>query len=110
MLYVYEKKAFNVLSFFYHLFVVYVLVLIMLYGYFLTHFNDMQGTIHVQIGEEHYTWSCVTSAVQNIVVGNMWVDSYGEMRIENHTNGGYVSLEFKPYSYFGSREVGVVEV
>lgn len=64
----------------------------------------------MEIGEDHYSWSCVTSAVNNIVVGSMWIDSYGEMRIANHNGGAHAILDFKPYSYFGGREVGMVEV
>eukprot|EP00123_Amoebidium_parasiticum_P016706 comp23550_c0_seq2/m.39764 comp23550_c0_seq2/g.39764 ORF comp23550_c0_seq2/g.39764 comp23550_c0_seq2/m.39764 type:complete len:735 (-) comp23550_c0_seq2:217-2421(-) len=67
------------------------------------------GTIHVLIGDEHYTWDCVTSVVNNLVVGTLWVDQYGPMTIKNHKTGACAKLNFKAYSYFGSSEVGAVD-
>ncbi|XP_055861522.1 oxysterol-binding protein 1-like isoform X2 [Biomphalaria glabrata] len=51
----------------------------------------------------HYTWRKVTTTVNNIIVGKLWVDNHGEMDITNHTNGDKCHLKYSAYSYF-SRE------
>jgi len=51
----------------------------------------------------HYTWRKVTTTVNNIIVGRLWVDNHGEMDIKNHTTGDNCHLKFFAYSYF-SRE------
>ena len=37
-----------------------------------------------------------------LVLGKIWVDTYGELVIENHTNGWKTVLEFVPCGYFGA--------
>lgn len=51
----------------------------------------------------HYTWRKVTTTVNNIIVGRLWVDNHGEMDIKNHTTGDNCHLKYFAYSYF-SRE------
>ncbi|BFZ04680.1 hypothetical protein BsWGS_07718 [Bradybaena similaris] len=51
----------------------------------------------------HYTWRKVTTTVNNIIVGKLWVDNHGEMDITNHLNGDKCHLKYSAYSYF-SRE------
>ncbi|XP_012942512.2 oxysterol-binding protein 1, partial [Aplysia californica] len=51
----------------------------------------------------HYTWRKVTTTVNNIIVGKLWVDNHGEMDITNHHNGDKCHLKYSAYSYF-SRE------
>jgi len=51
----------------------------------------------------HYTWRKVTTTVNNIIVGRLWVDNHGEMDIKNHTTGDNCHLKYYAYSYF-SRE------
>ena len=46
----------------------------------------------------------MTTTVNNIIVGRLWVDNHGEMDIKNHTTGDNCHLKFFAYSYF-SREV-----
>lgn len=52
-----------------------------------------------------YTWRKVTTTVQNIIVGKLWVDHTGEMEIIGSKNarGIRCHLNYIPYSYF-SRE------
>jgi len=52
----------------------------------------------------HYTWRKVSTTVNNIIVGRLWVDNHGEMDIKNHTTGDNCHLKFTAYSYF-SREL-----
>lgn len=52
----------------------------------------------------HYTWRKVTTTVHNIIVGKLWVDNHGEMRIVNHHTGDTCLLNLHPYSYF-SRDI-----
>jgi hypothetical protein len=52
----------------------------------------------------HYTWRKVTTTVNNIIVGRLWVDNHGDMDIKNHKTGDNCHLKYYAYSYF-SREV-----
>ncbi|KAL5275309.1 OSBP family protein [Megaselia abdita] len=49
-----------------------------------------------------YTWRKVTTTVQNIIVGKLWVDHTGEMEIlgANKASGIKCHLTYIPYSYF----------
>ncbi|KAH8311753.1 hypothetical protein KR044_007897, partial [Drosophila immigrans] len=53
-----------------------------------------------------YSWRKVTTTVNNIIVGKLWVDQHGEMEIKgsNAAEGIKCILNFVPYSYF-SREI-----
>ncbi|EDW16470.1 oxysterol-binding protein 1 [Drosophila mojavensis] len=53
-----------------------------------------------------YSWRKVTTTVNNIIVGKIWVDQHGTMEIvgSNAAHGNKCILNYKPYSYF-SREV-----
>jgi len=66
----------------------------------------MSGIAHLLFPSSgnHYTWRKVTTTVNNIIVGRLWVDNHGEMDIKNHTTGDNCHLKFYAYSYF-SREV-----
>lgn len=53
-----------------------------------------------------YSWRKVTTTVNNIIVGKLWVDQHGEMEIigSNAARGYKCILNYIPYSYF-SKEV-----
>ena len=60
---------------------------------------------HLEFSDgNHYTWRKVTTTVHNIIVGKLWVDNHGEMKIINHKTGDTCHLTFHPYSYF-SRDI-----
>ncbi|KAI0221442.1 hypothetical protein L0F63_001893, partial [Massospora cicadina] len=44
--------------------------------------------------EEHYSWTKVTSAMNNIIIGTMYIEHYGDMVIKNHTTGVSCTLTF----------------
>lgn len=44
---------------------------------------------------EHYSYKKVTTCVNNLIYGKLWVDHYGEMVIRNHGNGETAVLNFK---------------
>jgi len=48
----------------------------------------------------HFTWRKVTTLVNNIIVGKLWIDNVGEMEIINHTTKDVCKLKYFPYSYF----------
>uniref|UniRef100_A0A1B0BDE1 Uncharacterized protein n=1 Tax=Glossina palpalis gambiensis TaxID=67801 RepID=A0A1B0BDE1_9MUSC len=52
-----------------------------------------------------YTWHKVTTTVNNIIVGKLWVDQHGDTEIVglNSSSGIKCILKYIPYSYF-SRE------
>lgn len=56
--------------------------------------------------DRKYTWRKVTTTVNNIIVGKLWVDQHGDMEIKglNEASGFKCILKYIPYSYF-SREV-----
>ncbi|XP_065663146.1 oxysterol-binding protein 1 isoform X2 [Hydra vulgaris] len=64
------------------------------------------GTAHCKFAKSgnHYTWKKVTTTVNNIIVGKLWIDQSGEMDIINHTTGEKCNLKYHSYSYF-SRDV-----
>ncbi|XP_037946907.1 oxysterol-binding protein 1 isoform X2 [Teleopsis dalmanni] len=52
-----------------------------------------------------YTWHKVTTTVNNIIVGKLWVDHHGEMEMKGLKSAAGINARIKyiPYSYF-SRE------
>ncbi|CAF0862198.1 unnamed protein product [Adineta steineri] len=48
----------------------------------------------------HFTWKKVTTLVNNIIVGKLWIDNVGEMDIINHTTKDVCKLKYFQYSYF----------
>ncbi|XP_034660371.1 oxysterol-binding protein 1 [Drosophila subobscura] len=66
------------------------------------------GGAYVQFPQSgnRYSWHKVTTTVNNIIVGRLWVDQHGEMEIigSHASQGNKCILNFIPYSYF-SREV-----
>lgn len=57
---------------------------------------------------EVYTWNNVNSCVHNIIVGQLWIEQYGQIELTNHTTGDYSVIHFKPGGWFG-KEVNKVE-
>eukprot|EP01134_Creolimax_fragrantissima_P000779 CFRG0779T1 len=51
---------------------------------------------------EKYTWTKVTTCVNNIIIGKLWIDQYGDMVIKSHTTKDIAKLKFIPYSYFSN--------
>ncbi|KAG0324174.1 hypothetical protein BGZ99_002137 [Dissophora globulifera] len=50
---------------------------------------------------EHYSWTKVTTCVQNLIVGTPWIDNYGDMIITNHRTGETCKLTFKARGWRG---------
>ncbi|CAG5123373.1 unnamed protein product [Candidula unifasciata] len=50
----------------------------------------------------HYTWRKVTTTVNNIIMGKLWMDNHGEMDIANYTTGDKCHLKYYPHSYFSN--------
>lgn len=50
--------------------------------------------------DEYYTWSNPKCSVHNIVVGKLWMEQHGVMKIVNHKTGERCVVTFKPYSWF----------
>ncbi|TPX42136.1 hypothetical protein SeLEV6574_g05746 [Synchytrium endobioticum] len=44
---------------------------------------------------EHYSWRKVTTVVNNLIVGKLWVDHLGDMVVKNHRTGEEVTVTFK---------------
>ncbi|XP_067887199.1 oxysterol-binding protein-related protein 1 isoform X2 [Heterodontus francisci] len=57
---------------------------------------------------EAYTWTNPTCCVHNIIVGQLWIEQYGNVEIINHKTGEKCILNFKPCGLFG-KELHKVE-
>ncbi|KAH8388300.1 hypothetical protein KR093_003007, partial [Drosophila rubida] len=69
--------------------------------------NPLGGAVALFRKTGHrYSWRKVTTTVNNIIVGKLWVDQQGEMEIKgsNAAEGIKCILNFVPYSYF-SKEI-----
>lgn len=70
------------------------------------------GWNHIEFPEfgDHYVFEQVTSCVHNIVIGRMWLDNYGEMRIVNKTNGGRCVINFNKTGWMSdSKSFGAIK-
>ncbi|KAL1922967.1 uncharacterized protein VTP21DRAFT_9343 [Calcarisporiella thermophila] len=50
---------------------------------------------------EHYTWRKPTTCVNNLIIGQPWIDHYGDMIIKNHRTGEECQLTFKARGWRG---------
>ncbi|EME30877.1 oxysterol-binding protein-like protein [Galdieria sulphuraria] len=55
------------------------------------------GTVHVFLSKygDHITYEKATTCAHNIVIGNVWIDNYGEMVLTNHRTGSYAVVKLK---------------
>lgn len=52
--------------------------------------------IHLKTTGEHISYRKVNTAVYNLIMGKMWIDHSGTLRVVNHNSGDVVEIEFKP--------------
>ncbi|KAM9384456.1 oxysterol-binding protein-related protein 1 isoform 2-T2 [Pholidichthys leucotaenia] len=71
---------------------------------------DPKGTITLELPKynEAYTWTNPTCCVHNIIVGQLWIEQYGNVELVNHRTGERCYLNFKPCGLFG-KELHKVE-
>ncbi|XP_032421576.1 oxysterol-binding protein-related protein 1-like isoform X1 [Xiphophorus hellerii] len=71
---------------------------------------EPKGTITLELPKynESYTWTNPTCCVHNIIVGQLWIEQYGNVEVINHKTGERCSMTFKPCSLFG-KELHKVE-
>uniref|UniRef100_A0A673C3I4 Oxysterol-binding protein n=1 Tax=Sphaeramia orbicularis TaxID=375764 RepID=A0A673C3I4_9TELE len=71
---------------------------------------EPKGIITLELPKfnESYTWTNPTCCVHNIIVGQLWIEQYGNMEIYNHRTGERCCLNFKPCGLFG-KELHKVE-
>ncbi|KAI8907712.1 Oxysterol-binding protein-domain-containing protein [Powellomyces hirtus] len=48
------------------------------------------------VDTEHFTWKKVTTSVNNVIVGKLWIDHYGDMVVKNWRTGEECTITFKP--------------
>ncbi|TRY94399.1 hypothetical protein DNTS_027940 [Danionella cerebrum] len=65
-------------------------------------------TLELPKHNEAYTWTNPTCCVHNIIVGQLWIEQYGNMEVINHRTGEKCCLSFKPCGLFG-KELHKVE-
>uniref|UniRef100_A0AAQ5XZ04 Oxysterol-binding protein n=1 Tax=Amphiprion ocellaris TaxID=80972 RepID=A0AAQ5XZ04_AMPOC len=71
---------------------------------------EPKGVITLELPKynEAYTWTNPTCCVHNIIVGQLWIEQYGNMEVINHRTGERCCLNFKPCGLFG-KELHKVE-
>ncbi|XP_043985958.1 oxysterol-binding protein-related protein 1-like isoform X2 [Gambusia affinis] len=65
-------------------------------------------TLELPKHSEAYTWTNPTCCVHNIIVGQLWIEQYGNVEVINHRTGEKCCLSFKPCGLFG-KELHKVE-
>ncbi|KAJ0032223.1 hypothetical protein NQD34_002304 [Periophthalmus magnuspinnatus] len=65
-------------------------------------------TLELPKHNESFTWTNPTCCVHNIIVGQLWIEQYGNVEITNHRTGERCILNFKPCGLFG-KELHKVE-
>uniref|UniRef100_A0AAZ3R8B4 Oxysterol-binding protein n=1 Tax=Oncorhynchus tshawytscha TaxID=74940 RepID=A0AAZ3R8B4_ONCTS len=65
-------------------------------------------TLELPRYNEAYTWTNPTCCVHNIIVGQLWIEQYGNLEVLNHKTGERCCLNFKPCGLFG-KELHKVE-
>lgn len=66
--------------------------------------NTVELTGHGEI----YTWENTKGSVHNVIIGKLWIEHYGLMKVVNHTTGHHAELNFKKCTLL-SREAHKVE-
>ncbi|CAB1324301.1 unnamed protein product, partial [Coregonus sp. 'balchen'] len=71
---------------------------------------EPKGIITLELPKynEAYTWTNPTCCVHNIIVGQLWIEQYGNLEVLNHKTGERCCLNFKPCGLFG-KELHKVE-
>ncbi|XP_037538132.1 oxysterol-binding protein-related protein 1 [Nematolebias whitei] len=71
---------------------------------------EPKGTITLELPKynEAYTWTNPTCCVHNIIVGQLWIEQYGNVEVINQKTGERCSMTFKPCGLFG-KELHKVE-
>uniref|UniRef100_A0A671YXS3 Oxysterol-binding protein n=1 Tax=Sparus aurata TaxID=8175 RepID=A0A671YXS3_SPAAU len=71
---------------------------------------EPKGLITLELPKynEAYTWTNPTCCVHNIIVGQLWIEQYGNVEVINHKTGERCSMTFKPCGLFG-KELHKVE-
>ncbi|KAM3866221.1 oxysterol-binding protein-related protein 1-like [Diretmus argenteus] len=71
---------------------------------------EPKGVITLELPKynEAYTWTNPTCCVHNIIVGQLWIEQYGNVEVINHKTGERCSLTFKRCGLFG-KELHKVE-
>lgn len=65
-------------------------------------------TLELPKHNEAYTWTNPTCCVHNIIVGQLWIEQYGNVEVINHKTGERCYLNFIPCGLFG-KELHKVE-
>lgn len=55
-----------------------------------------EGLTHLKLGSDHFSWNRVNTAVNNIIVGKLYLEHYGMMRIQQHGSDLCAEIEFSP--------------
>ncbi|XP_056913726.1 oxysterol-binding protein-related protein 1-like isoform X2 [Takifugu flavidus] len=71
---------------------------------------EPRGVITLELPKynEAYTWTNPTCCVHNIIVGQLWIEQYGNVEVINHKTGDRCNITFKPCGLFG-KELHKVE-
>ncbi|KAK9759928.1 hypothetical protein K7432_016557 [Basidiobolus ranarum] len=69
---------------------------------------DKKGESDSETIQEHFSWKKVTTRVNNILIGKIYLENYGDMEIVNHRTGETCTLTFKERKW-GSSDKNIVQ-
>lgn len=52
------------------------------------------GCSHLDMGSNHYTWKKLPITINSVFIGKMWIDSFGDVEITNHTTKEKCYIKF----------------
>jgi hypothetical protein len=63
---------------------------------------DTQGRTHIYFpnSKDHYYYTNPKTRMQNLIIGKMWVEHHGELKITNLKNGDTCSVTFQKCGFF----------
>ncbi|XP_014675423.1 PREDICTED: oxysterol-binding protein-related protein 1-like [Priapulus caudatus] len=68
-----------------------------------------QVTVELYSRKEIYTWNHADVIIHNIIIGTIWIERVGTIKIVNHSNKHKVQLNFKKCGWFGTAGLHRVE-
>jgi len=68
---------------------------------------DTQGRTHIYFSntKEHYYYTNPKTRMQNLIIGKMWVEHFGDLKITNLTNGDNCTVTFPKCGFFSNSSV-----
>jgi len=68
---------------------------------------DTQGRTHIYFpnSKDHYYYTNPKTRMQNLLLGKMWIEHHGELKITNLKNGDNCKVNFQKCGFFGNSAI-----